>query len=388
VTAATVAGDTLAGLLTEAWPAKFAGPDGVAAAGAEFGRPLDDKFVDQSHALVIAPGVLRLAGTDIEQSFWNNRRAIEPRHCQVNRRKRGVITAWTRKSRSKMTLTLASLDWSYLSDGAGLPAMLTLTYPASWLVVAPDGDAVKRHLKAFRKRFERAWGQPLRAAWKLEFQRRGAPHVHIGPVAVPMGTAGQPHGRRAAGDGLGFNQWLTAAWADIVDHPDPVERMRHELAGTNVSVAEGMRCTDPKRLGIYFAKHGTWNTKEYQNEVPAEWRETGKTPGRFWGYWGVRPCRAAVPLRKREHLAVSRTLRKLSERSHVYDSVNHRVTVVKAMREVTVKRRHVDPVTGSITVQLRKVRRPVHRLKGHRGFVCVNDAPQLAAALARLVGEP
>ncbi len=67
-----------------------------------------------------------------------------------------------------------------------LPAMITLTYPGDWLTVAPSADAVKRvHFKALAKRWQRNWGHPLRCVWKLEFQRRGAPHLHL--FTVPPG---------------------------------------------------------------------------------------------------------------------------------------------------------------------------------------------------------
>jgi hypothetical protein len=401
-------------------------------------------------AIVVAPGVLRVAGTaDFQHPYWLNSWAFESRSGKRDRKVRGEVTAWTRKSRAKMTLTLASLDWSYLEHATGLPAMVTCTYPGDWLAVAGSGQQVKGHLRDLRKRWERAWGEPLTGAWKLEFQARGAPHVHIGPVVVPLGKAGQgrrmayevalaawesgsdtaqrrervrelrraaaavhpdrggsdrefiaaharylrarsgrdpkPRYRSAVGDGLPFNKWLSAVWADIVNHPDPDERERHERAGTGVDYVEGLRCADPKRLAVYFSKHGSWSAKDYQNTVPDEWREQGKGPGRFWGYWDLKPCRAMVELSREEHLLISRTLRHLSERARVWNPDTRRLDMVKATRDVVVFRRRTDPLTGEVSVRKRKVRRPVRRLKHHRGFVCVNDAPGLAAELSRLV---
>ena len=57
--------------------------------------------------------------------------------------------------------------------------MVTLTCPGDWESVAPDGASVKRHMVVWRKRFQREWGEPARYIWKLEFQRRGAPHIHL-----------------------------------------------------------------------------------------------------------------------------------------------------------------------------------------------------------------
>jgi hypothetical protein len=361
----------------DAYRREFAGPGRVELAASSFGRDVLDAHADMpGWAIVVAPGVLRLAGTDLEQSYWADSRAIEPRRPRRELSRRAEVTSWTRKSRAKMTLTLASLDWSYLEQATGLPCMVTLTYPREWQSVAPSGKAVKAHLRAFQLRWKRAWGEPLTAAWKLEFQARGAPHVHIGPVVVPLGRSR---------DGLPFHKWLSLAWADIVNHPDPGERERHERAGTAVDYAEGLRCADPKRLAIYFSKHGSWVSKDYQNAVPQEWREQGKGPGRFWGYWNLRPCRAMVELDKQEHLFISRTLRHMSERSHVWNPDRRRVEVVPAVREVMVTRRRINPLTGEVMVRRRKVHRRVRRLKYHRGFVCVNDAPALAVELARLV---
>jgi hypothetical protein len=97
----------------------------------------------------------------------------------------GVITEWSRKSRSAMCRTFAELDYSPLVESGRVPAMVTLTYPGDWEAVAPDGASVKRHMVLWRKRFQREYNEPVRYIWKLEFQRRGAPHIHLW-MAPPM----------------------------------------------------------------------------------------------------------------------------------------------------------------------------------------------------------
>ncbi|MDR3661163.1 MAG: hypothetical protein P4L86_12370, partial [Mycobacterium sp.] len=91
----------------------------------------------------------------------------------------GVITEWSRKSRSSMCRTFAELDYSPLVESGRVPAMVTLTYPGDWEVVAPTGASVKRHMMLWRKRFQREYGESARYIWKLEFQRRSAPHIHL-----------------------------------------------------------------------------------------------------------------------------------------------------------------------------------------------------------------
>ena len=161
----------------------------------------------------------------------------------------GVITEWSRKSRSSMCRTFAELDYTPLVESERVPAMVTLTYPGDWEVVAPDGASVKRHMALWRKRFQREYDEPARYIWKLEFQRRGAPHIHLW-MALPMSP-----GR----SGRGFAQWMSETWAQVVDHPDAEQKARHRLAGTAIDVLSGLKARDPKRLAIYFTKHSSPN---------------------------------------------------------------------------------------------------------------------------------
>lgn len=84
-----------------------------------------------------------------------------------------------------MCRTFAELDYSPLVQSGRVPAMITLTYPGDWEVITRDGASVNRHIVLWRKRFERECGEPVRYIWKLEFQRRGAPHIHLW-MAPPM----------------------------------------------------------------------------------------------------------------------------------------------------------------------------------------------------------
>jgi hypothetical protein len=341
--------------------------------------------------LVIAPGVLRVEYTDLAKRYVTEqrtrRRADEDRRLiAVERERRGDpawkpkdpipirwVTHWSAKSRSRMVRTLAELDYTAITGGGRMPCLVTLTLPDQWQVVAPDGKTFKKSLKTFRKRWERAWGEPPMGIWKLEFQRRGAPHLHLFTAVPLMPRAGELRKltavryHPAAGDGLRFQDWLRVVWADVIDHPDPDERAKHERAGTRVDYAQGMRMTDPKRVAVYFTKHAQFRSKEYQHIVPAEWREPGNGPGRFWGYWGLEKVCAYVYLTPDERIEVARTLRG-------YGHAAARARGAMSEREVIRGRR------------FRKVHRRVpDRLQSCSGYLCVNDGPHLAAALARLV---
>ncbi|OEJ93117.1 hypothetical protein [Streptomyces thermolilacinus] len=304
-----------------------------------------------------------------------------------------VITEWSAKSRARMTRTLAELDYGpLLRLGLRLP-MTTLTYPGDWLTVAPTGKAVKEHLKAYRKRFERAWGFAPIGIWKLEFQRRGAPHIHFwGPE--PEGTAGelrrltQARYRPAVGDGLPYRQWLSVVWADIVAHPDPEERRRHQLAGTAVDFREGERMRDPRRLAVYFTKHGSYAAKEYQNRVPEQWQRPGAGPGRFWGYWGLESAAVAVEVDPAAAVWAARILRRYARAQ----GVTQQRTVRRSAGGTPRAELPVIGLAGAAyaeptRVRYRRVRRRVVRMRGGRGFLCVNNGPALAAKLARAVEQ-
>ena len=86
---------------------------------------------------------------------------------------------------------------------------ITLTYPSRF----PNGRQAKRDLDVFWKRFVRVY--PAAACiWKLEPQKRGAPHFHL----IVLGVEFIPH------------EWIAKAWYEVVGSRD----IRHFAAGTEV----------------------------------------------------------------------------------------------------------------------------------------------------------
>ncbi|OOK70221.1 hypothetical protein BZL30_6416 [Mycobacterium kansasii] len=231
----------------------------------------------------------------------------------------------------------------------------------------------------WRKRFQREYREPVRYIWKLEFQRRGAPHIHLW-MAPPMSP-----GR----SGRTFGQWLSDAWAQVVDHPDPEQKARHNLAGTAIDVRGGLKACDPKRLAIYFTKHSSPNLhgdKEYQHIVPESWRQPGRGPGRFWGVYGLKKAIAVVEVAQDAYFTARRIVRRWSRNEAVYgDSANRFPTaVVPRMATRLVPRINRD--TG--VVDHRRVGR--RRMICHQGglsggYALVNDGPSFAAQLARAI---
>lgn len=384
--------------------------------------------------LEVSPGLIRLTAPDLNRrERAANRRAGAPLIVsesdlfgteEEEPATRGMVTAWSRKSRARMVSTLAELDLLPLfMSGDGDPAMITLTYPGDWQTVAPDGVVVKNHLVQFRKRFERAWGAAAVGFWKLEFQRRGAPHFHLFMVP-PGGLAGEerrrvheesmrrweleggsrPRWRESVGDGLPFREWLSLVWADVVNHPDPVERMNHERAGTAVDYAEAARGRDPKRLAVYFGKHGSFAAKDYQHDVPELWKESGKSVGRFWGYWRLSKVKGVAVLDFDSMIFLGRVLRRYGTTTRVWnpDTGVHEFRPV--LMHVWRPRRRVAP-DGTVrparhvggawvedaegvpvdAVHYRKQTVRSRRMTGPMGagFLLVNDGPAVARELAR-----
>jgi hypothetical protein len=208
------------------------------------------------------------------------------------------VTEFSEKARNRMAYRLATLDWS---EVPGILEMLTLTYPRECPL---DGLVVKRHLRAFAERYRRRWGVRPVGAWKLEFQKRGAPHFHI--------YQGRPIGPVAE-----FQAWLSLAWANVVraegyspwceqgkweSAVDALARVQarfpsradggttmygnHLAAGTGLDRDFVAAARSVHKLSVYFAKHnGKFGLKGYQNEVPEGFSDVG----RFWGVWGLKP---------------------------------------------------------------------------------------------------
>ncbi|MEB3064444.1 hypothetical protein K6T84_16885 [Mycolicibacter sp. MYC101] len=291
------------------------------------------------------------------------------------------ITEWSRKSRAAMCRAFAELDYTPLVESGRVPAMVTLTYPGDWECVAPDGAAVKRHMVLWRKRFHREYGEPARYIWKLEFQRRGAPHIHLW-MAPPMSP-----GR----SGRGFAQWLSDTWAQVVAHPDLEQKARHRLAGTAIDVRNGLKACDPKRLAIYFTKHSSPNVdgnKEYQHVVPELWRRPGRGPGRFWGVYGLKKAIAVVEVVQDAYLIARRIVRRWSRNQAVYGDSTERFPAAVVPRTAVRLVPRIDRDTGAVKHRRVRRRRTLCSQGGLAGgYALVNDGPGFAAQLARAIAS-
>ncbi|MDZ7808806.1 MAG: hypothetical protein U5K71_17105 [Gracilimonas sp.] len=96
----------------------------------------------------------------------------EKQEQQTSIRKKGDIQGFSQKSRSRMLKRINQLN----PDRKDQFYHVTLTYPKRF---PSDGVTHKTDLDVFIKRIQRKFGEGLELLWKLEFQKRGAPHYHI-----------------------------------------------------------------------------------------------------------------------------------------------------------------------------------------------------------------
>jgi hypothetical protein len=158
---------------------------------------------------------------------------------------RGQVRGFSSASRKRLMDLFNKMD----KAKRGNALFITLTYPGQY----PDFWADwKRHLDTFCKRLVRLWPKAS-LIWKLEFQKRGAPHFHM----IVWGIPKLP------------KRWLSAVWYAIVGSNDP----KHLQAGTNV---ERVR-KDEKIIG-YIAKYFTKDGDSRLDIVT----------GRTWGSRGVK----------------------------------------------------------------------------------------------------
>jgi len=161
---------------------------------------------------------------------------------------RGEISEFSYQSRRKLAFVAANTSIVFRT-------FITLTYPYEW---PHDGKQVKKNLRAFLQYLRRV-DVDVEYLWFLEFQKRGAPHIHI-LVNTPVHK---------------FDVYdVSERWYCICAMGDPL----HLGAGTRT---EAVR--NHERSAAYAVKYAL---KMYQKDVPHDYRNVG----RFWGNsQGVKP---------------------------------------------------------------------------------------------------
>jgi hypothetical protein len=194
-----------------------------------------------------------------------------------------------------MRFEFSALPWELLGPR---PAMITLTYPGDWRLYVPNSRVLVAHREAFKERWRKEFGAPI-GVWVVEFQRRGAPHLHL-YVGLPdtvsdedyTGLQSRTMRRKRREHDVGpyearrrtppvsgeFGEWLRTAWSEIAGSGLPA----HEKRGVDVAVAffseraEGD--TDRVKVAEYFWREsGKWAQKDSPEEFGSL---------KFYGRWG------------------------------------------------------------------------------------------------------
>lgn len=195
-------------------------------------------------------------------SVTNPARGSNP-PANAGRGLRNKVTVFSRASRRRMLRTMAKLS------KAALPIFATLTYPQSYSSNPTDW---KEDLRVWGARLKRAC--PTAAfIWRLEFQKRGAPHFHVLIYGLTKNISD-------------FQKWLSTSWYEVVKSCDE----RHLQAGTN---AQHMRSY--RGLMVYAGKELAKTSQALLGSTYAE------GVGRWWGAFN----RACLPWAESESQQIS-----------------------------------------------------------------------------------
>ncbi|MGH1488203.1 MAG: rolling circle replication-associated protein [Acidimicrobiales bacterium] len=359
------------------------------------------------HRIVITPGTVGLRVTDPRDSsdpYFADIEIDEEGNVVPSKPVvREPITEFSRKSRTRLIRRCLSIPWGEYVEPDERIHVVTLTAPADYLAVFKDHKDGYKALRSFQDRLRYATGRKARGFWKLEFQRRGAPHWHL-ILITPRYI-----------DGQRLTQWLSQAWYEAVG--SGVES--HLRAGTNVDIEQSLQASDALRLALYFAGYSTRKDKEYQHQVPEEgWVDENGSTGRFWGYFGVKPAEVEVRITPDDLIQTKRLLR-ARERSQ-RGSVDFN-ELPEAKQEAWLRKGRRPDSAGRVSVPLTRARtvyrtvykldrtgdrpehgpdpieiRTVRRRRRTRSLTgtatgCtafVNNGPGLAVAIAKTLTEP
>lgn len=178
----------------------------------------------------------------------------------------------------------------------GLPYWITLTYPldfpGSWQVW-------KTHLHNFRRQLFNVYGKAfVGAVWRLESQRRGAPHYHL--------LLWMKLSQEDVQTQLVFREWIAETWFEVVGSGDD----KHLKAGTSCELVKD----ESGHQGVigYLGKYLGKDSVHPGSQV-------FKSPvGRYWGVWNKKKLLLEPEIKKidkQEYLKIRRVFLKLRKKS-------------------------------------------------------------------------
>jgi hypothetical protein len=205
---------------------------------------------------------------------------------------RGKVTAFSHASRRRLLQELASVD----RGPESLPLFVGLTYPgAGW---SDSPAAWHQHLESLYNRLCRRFDpkrERIAIVWRMEAQKRGAPHFHL----LIFGVKFLPY------------QWLGAVWSAIVggdavhaarcSRVDRVKSWRGVMsyASKYMGKASGSGAVFTDAAGVEITEVGRhWGVKGKKN-LPVMWVRYKLLLGQF--YQVRRALRGYLHSKGREH---------------------------------------------------------------------------------------
>jgi hypothetical protein len=237
-----------------------------------------------------------------------------------------VSTKWSKRSQRHMRFEFGALPWELLGKR---PVMITLTYPGDWDVWVPDARTLHRHREALKARWERRYGTPI-GFWVTEFQKRGAPHLHI-YIGLPEAVSDEEYkglrkrtmDRKRSERDLGryearrqskapkgeFSLWLRTAWWRIVDSQLPAHHGRGVDIATSFWSDGAEEAANRVRVAEYFWREsGKWAQKR-----PPEGFGSLKFYGRWGQKAGFKPGVTEAEMDERTGLELRRVMRRMQQ---------------------------------------------------------------------------
>lgn len=178
--------------------------------------------------------------------------------------KRGKVHTFTRAARRRLLFLLNSINRDLV---VSLPLFLTLTYPAVW---DDDPELWKEHIERLWKRIQRRFPNAA-LVWRLEPQKRGAPHYHCLLFNVQFVE----------------KEWLSAAWYEIVGSGDE----KHKRFGSRVEQVKswnGVNKYASKYVAklpdeaIQFTNVGRWWGVKGRENLPVNFLSVSLNFPQFW----------------------------------------------------------------------------------------------------------
>ena len=180
------------------------------------------------------------------------------RDMEPYRGKRGNVCTFSKGSRIRLLRKFARLE---VVEGAGYRSKVSFLTLTTQRHLHPR--VIKRFAQMMFKRVSRKYPS-LSVVWRLEFQKRGAPHLHCVCFNAPYID----------------RIWLVAAWGELVDQVNPVVDIR--------------RVKSTRQLVSYVSKYvakvgdaslldiGTKNAGDF-----GRWDGMENSVGRLWGVWNA-----------------------------------------------------------------------------------------------------